>query len=81
MQEKQRPYTIKKEYAVMGCDKKTQKRLALISWDGAPARLNLREFYKDGDELRTGRGVHITREEAAQIIEGLQAYLADTETE
>lgn len=53
------------------------KRLAIVSWNGAPGKLDLRNWrIVDGEEV-PGRGCTLTYKEAHALAEALTVYLED----
>lgn len=55
------------------------KRLCLVSWNGNPAKLDLRIWRTDGGTLVPGRGITLTEDEAGTLAALLEAYLTDNE--
>lgn len=53
------------------------KALKVVSWGGRPGKLDLRPWRKDGDELKPGKGLTLTDEEARALYEALGQYLED----
>lgn len=48
------------------------KRLTLTSWNGNPAKLDLRKWKDDGTP---GRGMTLTNDEARELLDALTACL------
>ena len=48
------------------------KRLTLTSWNGNPAKPDLRKWKDDGTP---GRGMTLTNDEARELLDALTAYL------
>lgn len=66
-------YTILKDVAEIG---QQGKALKVIQWGERAAKLDLRMWRKDGEELKPGKGLTLTKEEAKELAEALQEYLA-----
>ncbi len=64
--------TIEKEIAVL--DGGT-KELRLVAWNDRPAKLDIRPWRetKDG-EIRPGKGITLSDDEAKDLLEALQKY-------
>ena len=65
-------YTVEKTIAELSATGSTRKRLALVSWNGRPAKLDLRTWY---DDEKPGRGITITNAEAADFVAALADHL------
>lgn len=52
------------------------KQLNLMSWNGAPAKLDLRSWRKEGEKLMPGKGMTLTDAEAQALYKALHDYLA-----
>lgn len=50
------------------------KTLCLISWNGNPAKLDLRIWLTDKDPIQPGRGITLTDAEARTLLDALQEY-------
>lgn len=69
-------YKVIKVLAELSSTTRSKKQLALISWNGNPAKLDLRTWSKSEDgELRPGKGITLTDEEAETLAETLGDYL------
>lgn len=66
-------YEIVKEIATLSETDNATKRLALVSWNGAPAKIDIRSWLKDGKPLK---GVTLNEDEARQLVEVLNDYYA-----
>jgi hypothetical protein len=49
------------------------KEVNLVSWNGRPAKLDIRNWQRDHE--RCGKGIAITREEAEELVKLLQSIL------
>lgn len=60
---------IKKVYGFL--NRNEDKALVNVSWNGAPARIELRRCYRDRDsgELRLGQGIALSSEELSELVE------------
>lgn len=60
---------IKKVYGFL--NRNEDKALVNVSWNGAPARIELRRCYRDRDngELRLGQGIALSPEELSELME------------
>lgn len=54
----------------------TGKALKVVAWGGRAAKLDLRQWRKDGDELKPGKGITLTKEEAQALHKALGDFLA-----
>lgn len=52
------------------------KRLCLVSWNGNPAKLDLRIWRTDEEPPKPARGITLTDDEAAILAAALDAYLS-----
>lgn len=68
-------YTVKETLATLSTTTSTAKKLTLTSWNGAPAKLDLRTWYETDDGERPGRGVTLTEAEAESLFNVLDDYL------
>lgn len=55
------------------------KRLTLTGWNGKPAKLDLRVWRTDENELKAGKGITLTDAEARTLANALEDYLAGKE--
>lgn len=69
-------YKVEKAISTISTSGKTQKSLALVSWNGHPAKLDLRVWRTDeaGKEV-PGKGITLNREEAEKLAAALTEYL------
>ena len=68
-------HQIEKTIAEIGSTGSTAKRLTLTSWNGNPAKLDLRIWRTDEEPPKPGRGLTMTEEEAQALADALTAYL------
>lgn len=68
-------YEIKRRIIVLSENKKTgwTKELNLISWNGAPAKFDIREFSPDRQKL--SRGITLAMDEMKQIKDAILSGL------
>lgn len=67
-------FTIERELATLDGGK---KKLCIVSWCKRPGKLDLRSWNeKDGTE-RPGKGITLTDDEAADLLEALHDYLGE----
>lgn len=57
----------------------SSKRLTLTGWNDKPAKLDLRVWRTDADELKAGKGITLTDAEARTLADALTEYLANKE--
>ena len=71
-------FSIEKHIAEIGSTSTTKKQLNIVSWNKAPARLDLRGWRTDdnGDQ-QPCKGITLTDSEAQNLYNALGAYLAD----
>ena len=55
------------------------KRLAIVQWADNPARLELRQWLKNEEGEKPGKGITLTDEEARALYVGLHKYLQSLE--
>lgn len=56
---------------------KSGKALKVVRWGERAAKLDLRTWRQDGEALKPGKGLTLTEEEAKELAEALQEYLAN----
>lgn len=62
--------------AEVGSSGSTAKKLTLTSWNGRPAKLDLRTWRTDENgQQQPGKGLTLTDTEAAALAQALAAYL------
>ena len=52
------------------------KALKVVKWGDRAAKLDFRTWRQEGDELKPGKGLTLTEEEAKELAEALKEYLA-----
>ncbi len=62
--------------AEISSTRSSAKRLSLVSWNGNPAKLDLRTWRTDEDPEKPGRGVTLSDEEAQALFDALKEYFA-----
>jgi len=63
-------YKIEKEIAVLSTSNKGwTKEVNLISWNGRPAKIDIRDWAPEHEKM--GKGITLTEEEAAKLVEVL----------
>lgn len=75
-------YEVEKTIAEISAGSSTAKRLTLTSWNGNPAKLDLRiwRIDKNGDS-QPGKGVTLTEDEAATVATAISDYLGGAQHE
>ena len=68
-------YEIKKTIAELNKTATTAKRLTLTSWNGKPAKLDLRTWITDEEPPAPGKGITFTNAEAQTLADAIQAHL------
>lgn len=69
-------FDIKEKLAEISNTGRGAKLLTRTSWNGGPAKIDLRIWLTDeSGEVKPGRGITLTDEEAAAVSDTLQAYL------
>lgn len=67
-------YVIEKQIAVLSTSKKGwTKEVNLISWNNAPAKLDIRDW--DPDHVKMGKGITLSPVEAADLVSALKHWL------
>lgn len=67
-------YVLAKEIAVLSeSDSGYTKEINLVSWNGAEPKYDIRSFSPDREKC--GKGITLTAEEAARLLEALQNEL------
>ena len=73
-------FEIKETLAVLSVSSKGwQKELNLVSWNGAAAKYDIREWAPDHE--RMGKGMTLNEDEAQALLELLQEDLASSDDE
>ena len=52
------------------------KALKVVKWGDRAPKLDLRTWRQEGEALKPGKGLTLTEEEAKQLADALQQYLA-----
>ena len=54
-------------------------RLNVASWNGRPAKIDIRNFWKDKEtgEMKPGKGISLTNDEAKVLVDLLTEYMAE----
>ena len=68
-------YTVQETLATLSETPSTAKKVTLISWNGGPAKLDLRTWYETDDGERPGKGITLTEAEAEALYNILDEYL------
>lgn len=69
-------YTTEKTLAEISSTGSTAKRITLTSWNGRPAKLDLRVWRTDENgNQQPGKGITLTDTEAAAAADALSEYL------
>lgn len=74
-------HEVKEVISVIGENKGYEKRLSLISWNGEPAKLDLRTWKLTGSgDFKPGRGITLSDQEALLLDGALIRYLDKNRT-
>lgn len=68
-------YTVQETLATLSETPSTAKKVTLTSWNGGPAKLDLRTWYETDDGERPGKGITLTEAEAEALYNILDEYL------
>lgn len=69
-------YKVEEKLAEISSTSRGTKLLTRTSWNGCPAKIDLRIWVTDdAGEVKPGRGITLTDEEAATVADTLQTYL------
>ncbi len=68
-------YEITKKIGSLG--QNSDKQLNVISWNGREAKIDLRQVYEKDGEVRFGKGISLTNDEAKKLVDLLTDYLND----
>ncbi|MDR1956299.1 MAG: hypothetical protein LBQ30_05545 [Treponema sp.] len=69
-------YDILRHYAVLGEEKGGwKKELNLVSWNGRNPKFDIRDWAPGHEKM--GKGITLTREEAAKLVEALSRSLTE----
>ncbi len=69
-------FKVEKEIAVLSETASTARRLTVTSWNGAPAKLDVRNWTNDGKPLK---GIALDENEARKLLDALTAYFREAE--
>lgn len=68
-------FEIKKTIAEISRKGNTAKRLTLTSWNGSPAKLDLRTWITDEEPAAPGKGITFTEIEGKTLADAINAHL------
>lgn len=68
-------YQIQENIVTLSEGMQNAKRLAVVKWADNPARLELRQWLKNEEGEKPGKGVTLTADEARALYVGLRQYL------
>lgn len=69
-------FKIERSIAEISNTGRNAKQLNLVSWNGAPAKLDLRVWRTDEEPAKPGKGVTLNEEEAQTLVDALTDYLS-----
>lgn len=69
-------YRIERQLSEISSTGSSAKRLTLTSWNGNPAKLDLRIWRTDEPEPKPGKGITLTDAEAKNLAAALNGYLS-----
>lgn len=72
-------YTIEKEIGQIGqTTQGARKLLSLVSWNGRPAKYDLRSWHMDDNgNLKPGKGITFSEDEARALLSVLDEHFGD----
>lgn len=70
-------HKVQKVLAELSSTDKSAKRLTLTSWNGSPAKLDLRVWLSEDGEEHPAKGMTLTDEEATTLYLALTEYLGE----
>lgn len=73
-------YQTERTLAEISSTGSSAKRLTVTSWNGNPAKLDLRIWRTDEAPEKPGKGITLTDAEAQALATALIGYLSDLET-
>lgn len=53
------------------------KKVRIISWNGADGKVDIRNWSERDGEVKAGKGITLTNDEAKKLVELLSDYLND----
>lgn len=56
-----------------------KKKVRVVAWGEREAKIDIREWYEKDGEVKAGKGVSLTNDEAKKLVELLSDYLNDDE--
>lgn len=68
-------YQTERTIAELSSTGSSAKRLTVTSWNGNPAKLDLRIWRTDEEPAKPGKGITLTDAEAQSLLDALQSYL------
>lgn len=71
-------FAIEQELAEIGT---AGKALKVVKWGDRAPKLDFRTWRQEGEALRPGKGLTLTYDEAKELAEALQKYLAERRAE
>ncbi len=74
-------YQTERTLAEISSTGSSAKRLTVTSWNGNPAKLDLRIWRTDEEPAKPGKGITLTDAEAKILADALNGYLSGLETE
>jgi hypothetical protein len=76
MEDKEFTFEVTRQVGLLGEGAKGwRKELNFVAWNGREPKLDIREWLPDHQKM--GKGVTLNREEAANLVRLLSAYLAE----
>ena len=67
-------YQTERTLAEISSTGSSAKRLTVTSWNGNPAKLDLRIWRTDEEPAKPGKGITLTDDEAQTLLDALQGY-------
>ncbi len=72
-------YQTERTLAEISSTGSSAKRLTVTSWNGNPAKLDLRIWRTDEEPAKPGKGITLTDAEAKTLADALNGYLSGLE--
>ncbi len=72
-------YQTERTLAEISSTGSSAKRLTVTSWNGNPAKLDLRIWRTDEEPAKPGKGITLTDAEAKTLADALNGYLSSLE--
>lgn len=79
MAKKDLTYKIEEQIGVLSENKGITIECNFVSFNDAPAKIDIRKWDRRQDEPKMWKGISLTEEEAKQLIEHLSAWFSDRE--